>query len=145
MDLFTVGTTAAIAVPTIAAVALYMDRRVLRQRLSVLNGRVGHAEVVYAAQRAKIEKLENQAASDGNRLSELGTENRKLIRERDAARLERDQARCARDFAYNEIIRLQPLADKALATQNQRLAALQKANAANRAAKVKRDAGRVGA
>ncbi|RIV79552.1 hypothetical protein [Pelagerythrobacter aerophilus] len=133
MDLITIGTTAAIAVPTIAAVALYMDRRTLRKRLSVLNGRVSTAEDIHARQRTRINQLENQAASDGNRLSQLRVQNNQLTRQRDAARDERDQIDEQLAAAEEEVRRLQPLADKALAAQAQRVRASQ-------AAKAKRDA-----
>jgi len=150
MDLITIGTTAAIAVPSIAAAALYFDGRTLRKRLSVLNGRVSAAEGVHAKQRTRINQLENQAASDGNRLSQIRTENAVLTVERNSLRTKVDAAADSHRAlseqyrnalsglaeAQTEIARLQPLADKALAAQTQRLRASQ-------AAKAKRDAAKV--
>lgn len=128
MDLITISTTAAVAVPTIAAVGLFFDRRALRKRITVLNRRVGYAEDLHGVLAGKIEGLECQAASDGNRLSQLRAEKAGLIQERDAA----EKARIAAEVKAAE---LQPLADKALAAQAQRVRASQ-------AAKAKRDARR---
>lgn len=152
MDLITIGTTAAIAVPTIAAVALYMDRRTLRKRITVLNRRVGYAEDLHVMLAEKIEKLECQAASDGNRLSELRTENAELKRSRDGAHemlnkasreMSEAEAECAALKVRLDALRrladkLEPLAEIGRATQAQRAAALEKAKAANRAAKARR-------
>ncbi|WPZ05638.1 hypothetical protein [Pelagerythrobacter marinus] len=71
---------------------------------------------------SQIDRLENQAASDGNRLSELRVRNAELTTERNTLR--------------DKIAKLQPLADKAIAAQQQRLRASQAAAQKRRKAKV---------
>lgn len=70
---------------------------------------------------SQIDRLENQAASDGNRLSELRVRNAELTTERNTLR--------------DKIAKLKPLADKAIAAQQQRLRASQAAAQKRRKAK----------
>lgn len=125
MDLITATT---LAVPTLAAISFGRLWWNERREHKATERRVGIVHDLYTAGREKIEKLECQAASDGNRLSQLRRENADLTRQRDKVI---EHANVLND----EIQRLQPLADKALAAQAQRVRASQ-------AAKAKRDARR---
>jgi hypothetical protein len=86
------------------------SKRCMRQALQLADRRA-----------SQIDRLENQAASDGNRLSELSVRNAELTNERNTLR--------------DKIAKLQPLADKAIAAQQQRLRASQAAAQKRRKAK----------
>ncbi|MEC9067835.1 MAG: hypothetical protein VX569_11210 [Pseudomonadota bacterium] len=78
------------------------SKRLMRQAVQLADSRL-----------SQVYRLENQAPSDGNRLSELRVRNAELTTERNTLR--------------DKIAKLQPLADKAIAAQQQRLRASQAA------------------
>ena len=120
MDLITIAAIV-VVLPSILGIAvtwLWLRERGLHRR----SERREREAVQTAVSRAfQIAHLERQAKSDGNRLSELRTENAELTN--------------AFIALQDRIAALQPLADKALAAQQQRIRASQAAAAKRRKAK----------
>lgn len=110
-----------------------------RKRLRNIEGRVERAEEIIEARKKDITQLNVDLAQDGNRLSELRSQNRDLTKRRDEAVAtntdlanrncellsQLHQANAKLVTAETKIADLQPLADKAIAAQAQRLRASQ--------------------
>jgi len=125
-------------------------RKKYRSLNQALNGRVERAEEVIKSRTAEIERLHQQAATDGNRLSDLRSQNRDLVKRKDQVAATNEGLANRNSELLNQlheknakllsaeakIAELQPLADKAIAYHRQRVEASRKA-AANRTAKSK--------